>query len=387
MSQASASSADSSADAPTIIRDGPRAGTPILSVNDLQVEFAGHGRVVRAVRGLSYDIGPGETIGLVGESGSGKSVSALSLLGLLPKRVGKVTAGTAIFQGHDLLHLSDEELRKIRGARIAMIFQDPLSSLNPVLTIGRQITEAIETHRNVSAKDARKRAIELLELVGIPGAASRINDYPHQFSGGMRQRAMIAMALSCEPTLLIADEPTTALDVTIQAQILELLRRLRAELGMAVLLITHDLGVVAGFADRLAVMYAGRLVELGPTETLLADPAHPYTIGLLRSLPRLDRPRQAALTPIEGSPPDLASDLEGCPFAPRCAWRLERCWTDAPPLILAAGERLADSALIGHRVACHNQPTREEAIAGFPLTPAFIPAPPPGAADLAEEPA
>ena len=384
MSQASASNADPSADAPTIVRDGPRPGTPILSVNDLQVEFAGHGRVVRAVRGLSYDIGPGETIGLVGESGSGKSVSALSLLGLLPKRVGKVTAGTAIFQGQDLLHLSEDKLRRIRGARIAMIFQDPLSSLNPVLTIGRQITEAIETHRNVSAKDAKKRAIELLELVGIPGAASRLNDYPHQFSGGMRQRAMIAMALSCEPSLLIADEPTTALDVTIQAQILELLRRLRAELGMAVLLITHDLGVVAGFADRLAVMYAGRLVELGPTETLLADPAHPYTIGLLRSLPRLDRPRQAALTPIEGSPPDLASNLEGCPFAPRCAWRLDRCWTDAPPLVLAAGERLADSALIGHQVACHNQPTREEALAGFPLTPGFTPAPPPDAADLEE---
>ena len=386
MSQASASNDDPSAVAPTIVRDGPRAGTPILSVNDLQVEFAGHGRVVRAVRGLSYDIGPGETIGLVGESGSGKSVSALSLLGLLPKRVGKVTAGTAIFQGQDLLHLSEDKLRRIRGARIAMIFQDPLSSLNPVLTIGRQITEAIETHQNVSPRDARKRAIELLELVGIPGAASRINDYPHQFSGGMRQRAMIAMALSCEPSLLIADEPTTALDVTIQAQILELLRRLRAELGMAVLLITHDLGVVAGFADRLAVMYAGRLVELGPTETLLADPAHPYTIGLLRSLPRLDRPRQAALTPIEGSPPDLASNLEGCPFAPRCAWRLDRCWTDAPPLVLAAGERLADSALIGHQVACHNQPTREEALAGFPLTPGFTPAPPPDAADL-EEPA
>ena len=387
MSQASASNADSPAEVPTIVRDGTRPGTPILSVTDLQVEFAGHGRVVRAVRGLSYDIGPGETIGLVGESGSGKSVSALSLLGLLPKRVGKVTAGTAIFQGEDLLHLSDEKLRTIRGARIAMIFQDPLSSLNPVLTIGRQITEAIETHRNVSAKDAKKRAIELLELVGIPGAASRINDYPHQFSGGMRQRAMIAMALSCEPSLLIADEPTTALDVTIQAQILELLRRLRAELGMAVLLITHDLGVVAGFADRLAVMYAGRLVELGPTETLLADPAHPYTIGLLRSLPRLDRPRQAALTPIEGSPPDLASNLEGCPFAPRCAWRLDRCWTDAPPLVLAAGERIIDSALIGHQVACHNQPTREEAIAGYPLTPGFIPAPPPAAASLGQEPA
>jgi oligopeptide/dipeptide ABC transporter ATP-binding protein len=253
-------------------------------------------------------------------------------------------------EGKDLLKMSEDELRKIRGAQIAMIFQDPLSSLNPVLTIGRQITEAIEAHKGVGNKDAKKRAIELLELVGIPNAAGRVNDYPHQFSGGMRQRAMIAMALSCEPSLLIADEPTTALDVTIQAQILDLLRRLRTELGMAVLIITHDLGVVAGFADRLAVMYAGRLVELGPTETLLADPAHPYTIGLLRSLPRLDRPRQAALTPIEGSPPDLASPLEGCPFAPRCAWRLTRCWTDAPPLVIAGAEAT------GH---VHSTPTVE----------------------------
>jgi oligopeptide/dipeptide ABC transporter ATP-binding protein len=364
-------------DEPTIVRDEPRSGTPLLSVDGLRVEFAGRGRVVKAVRGLTYDIGPGETIGLVGESGSGKSVSALSLLGLLPKRVGNVTGGQAIFQGQDLLHLSEDKLRKIRGARIAMIFQDPLSSLNPVLTIGRQITEAIETHRGLSSSAAKKRAIELLELVGIPSPAARVNDYPHQFSGGMRQRAMIAMALSCEPSLLIADEPTTALDVTIQAQILELLRRLRTELGMAVLLITHDLGVVAGFADRLAVMYAGRIVELGPTATILADPAHPYTIGLLRSLPRLDRPRQAALTPIEGSPPDLAANIAGCPFAPRCAWRLDRCWTDDPPLEIAHGERHADATLAGQLVACHNQPTREEALAGVPLDPGFVPAPPP----------
>jgi oligopeptide/dipeptide ABC transporter ATP-binding protein len=366
-------------DVPAVIHDRGRPADPLLSVNDLQVEFVGRGRTVRAVRRLSYDIGPGETIGLVGESGSGKSVSALSLLGLLPKRVGRVAGGTAIFGGKDLLTMPEDQLRKIRGAQIAMIFQDPLSSLNPVLTIGRQITEAIETHKGVSNKEAKRRAVELLELVGIPSPAARINDYPHQFSGGMRQRAMIAMALSCEPSLLIADEPTTALDVTIQAQILDLLRRLRTELGMAVLIITHDLGVVAGFADRLAVMYAGRLVELGPTETLLADPAHPYTVGLLRSLPRLDRPRQAALTPIEGSPPDLASALEGCPFAPRCGWRLTRCWTDAPALEIAGGERLADATLAGHRVACHNQPTRDEAIAGQPLTPGFIPAPPPAA--------
>jgi len=221
--------------------------------------------------------------------------------------------------------------------------------------------------------------VELLRMVGIPDPERRLKNYPHEMSGGMAQRVMIAMALACEPELLIADEPTTALDVTIQAQILDLLRRLRTELGMAVLIITHDLGVVAGFADRLAVMYAGRLVELGPTETLLADPAHPYTIGLLRSLPRLDRPRQAALTPIEGSPPDLASPLEGCPFAPRCAWRLTRCWTDAPPLTIAGGERLEESTRAGHEVACHNQPTRDEAIAGQPLTPGFVPAPPPAA--------
>jgi oligopeptide/dipeptide ABC transporter ATP-binding protein len=352
---------------PTIIRDAPRPGTPLLAVKDLHVEFSGRGRVVHAVRGLSYEIRAGETIGLVGESGSGKSVSALSLLGLLPKRASRISAGSALFEGKEILHLPDERLRKIRGARIAMIFQDPLSSLNPVLTIGRQITEAVETHRGLSHKAARKRATELLELVGIPGASQRRDNYPHQFSGGMRQRAMIAMALSCDPSLLIADEPTTALDVTIQAQILELLRRLRSELQMAVLLITHDLGVVAGFADRLAVMYAGRLVELGPTETILADPAHPYTVGLLRSLPRLDRPRQEALTPIEGSPPDLASDLQGCPFAPRCAWRIDVCRTVDPPLVTVVGERAGEPEARDHFAACHNQPTRAEATAGIPL--------------------
>ena len=281
MTQAPAGQIDPIADAPTIIRDGKRSGTPLLSVDGLFVEFQGRGRVVRAVRGLSYDIAPGETIGLVGESGSGKSVSALSLLGLLPKRVGKVTAGTATFQGEDILHLPEERLRKIRGAKIAMIFQDPLSSLNPVLTIGRQITEALETHRHISEKEATKRAIELLELVGIPGADKRVNNYPHQFSGGMRQRAMIAMALSCEPSLLIADEPTTALDVTIQAQILDLLRDLKARFRLALLLITHDLGVVAQQADRVAVMYAGRIVEQAPVRALFRDPKHPYTRGLL----------------------------------------------------------------------------------------------------------
>jgi oligopeptide/dipeptide ABC transporter ATP-binding protein len=357
---------------------------PLLTVENLQVEFSGRNRTVRAVRGLSYQIRPGETLGLVGESGSGKSVSALSLLGLLPKRVSK-TAGSATFDGGELIGMPEDKLRKIRGSKIAMIFQDPLSSMNPVLTIGRQITEALQTHKGMDKGASQKRAVELLELVGIPNAKGRVNDYPHQFSGGMRQRAMIAMALSCEPSLLIADEPTTALDVTIQAQILSLLTRLREELGMAVLIITHDLGVVAGFADRLAVMYAGRLVEHGPTEEILTGPSHPYTIGLLRSLPRLDRPRQRALTPIEGSPPDLAADLVGCPFAPRCAWRTDDSWLTNPPLELARNSRPVPGPLGGHFVACHNQPTPEEAVAGHPVRDGFLPAAPPGAVRAAIE--
>ena len=359
------------------------AGGALLTVDDLHVEFVSRNRTVRAVRGLSYSIGPGETLGLVGESGSGKSVSALSLLGLLPDRVGRVSKGTAIFDGENLIGMPQDRLRRIRGARIAMIFQDPLSSLNPVLTIGRQIGEVLETHRGMSGQAARKRAIELLELVGIPGAAKRVNDYPHQFSGGMRQRSMIAIALACAPSLLIADEPTTALDVTIQAQILSLLKRLRQELGMAVIIITHDLGVVAGFADRLAVMYAGRLVEVGRTEDVLAKPSHPYTIGLLRSLPRLDRPRQAALTPIEGSPPDLASELVGCPFAPRCAWRVDDSWLLDPSLVPGRTPVSAANAHDPHLVACHNQPTAAEAFAGRPLRDGFRPAPPPGTASTA----
>jgi oligopeptide/dipeptide ABC transporter ATP-binding protein len=319
----------------------------LLRVDDLRVEFAQGKRPVRAVRGLSYEIAPGEALGLVGESGSGKSVSALALLGLLPKRSATVTGTSATFDGTDLLRSSDAELERIRGRRIGMVFQDPLASLNPVLPIGDQIAEPLRRHRGLRGRAARMRAIELLELVGIPGAQRRVNDYPHQFSGGMRQRAMIAMALSCEPALLIADEPTTALDVTIQAQILDLLRRLRNELGMALLLITHDLGVVAGITDRIAVMYAGRIVETGPTRELLATPTHPYTAGLLRSLPRLDRPRQRELTPIEGSPPDLASELVGCPFRPRCPRALAICATVDPPLVPSAAD--------GRRsVACHN---------------------------------
>ena len=340
--------------APAEVRPARGASTaPLLEVRDLRVEFAGrNNRPVRAVRGLTYEIAPGESLGLVGESGSGKSVSALSLLGLLPRKVSRITGGTAVFEGRDLLTLRDEEMRKIRGARIAMIFQDPLASLNPVLTIGRQITEALETHTDMGKTAARKRAVDLLALVGIPSAEQRVDDYPHQFSGGMRQRSMIAMALSCEPALLIADEPTTALDVTIQAQILELLRRLREELNMALLLITHDLGVVAGFVDRLAVMYAGEIVETGPTEPALANPFHPYTLGLLRSLPRIDRPRQVALTPIEGSPPDLASDIVGCPFRPRCPYAVESCATEDPR------QQLVETP--NHWAACWNPQGRRE---------------------------
>ena len=328
---------------PVAARPSPGSSTtPLLEVSDLRVEFAGrNNRPVHAVRGLNYHINPGESLGLVGESGSGKSVSAMSLLGLLPKKSSKVTSGSAVFEGHDLIGMADEDMRKVRGARIAMIFQDPLASLNPVLTIGRQITEQLETHKGTGKAASRKRAVDLLTMVGIPGASQRVDDYPHQFSGGLRPRAMIAMALSCEPALLIADEPTTALDVTIQAQILELLRSLKDELGMALLLITHDLGVVAGFVDRLAVMYAGEIIETGPTEPVLANPFHPYTLGLLRSLPRLDRPRQIALTPIEGSPPDLSSKLVGCPFRPRCPYGVDECSVDDPKLTLVTPNHFA----------------------------------------------
>ena len=339
----------------------------MLSVRDLRVEFKGR-RLVRAVRGVSYDLARGETLGIVGESGSGKTVSALSLLGLLPPKAGRITNGSVKFEGRELVGLPESDMNGVRGAQIGMIFQDPLSSLNPVLTIGRQITESLETHRGVTGKAATARAVELLELVGIPNAGLRIREYPHQFSGGMRQRAMIAMALACEPTLLVADEPTTALDVTIQAQILELLRRLRNELGMAVLLITHDLGVIAGFADRVAVMYAGRIVETGMTEEVLANPKHPYTVGLLRSMPRLDRVRQARLTPIEGSPPDLATDLRGCAFVPRCHWRMEVCRSIDPPLDPVAGATLSAVTYgVLHHAACHDQPTPQEVLLGHPV--------------------
>lgn len=288
---------------------------PLLEVRDLRTYFHTQDGIVKAVDGVSFYVNRGETLGIVGESGCGKSVTSLSIMRLIPTPPGKIAGGQILFDGEDLLQASEEEMRHIRGNRIAMIFQDPMTSLNPVLTIGRQITESLELHLKLTKKEARDRAIELLDMVGIPSASKRLDNYPHQFSGGMRQRVMIAMALSCNPELLIADEPTTALDVTIQAQILELINRLREELGTAVILITHDLGVVAGMTDRVTVMYAGKVVEEGPTSEIFANPRMPYTIGLLRSIPRLDEERGRRLTPIRGLPPNLIDLPPICPSA------------------------------------------------------------------------
>ena len=304
----------------------------LLEVSDLRVEFNSRQGHVKAVRGLSYSLAEGQAMAIVGESGSGKSVSALALLNLLPRKTSKITSGSIKFRGQELVGLSEKEMRKLRGGSIAMIFQDPLTSLNPVLTIRQQIVEQLEEHGKARGRVARNRAIELLDLVGIPAPAQRVEQYPHQLSGGMRQRAMIAMALSCEPALLLADEPTTALDVTIQAQILELLARLQKELKMSLVLITHDLGVVAGFTERLTVMYSGAAVEQGFTGEVLAKPSHPYTIGLLRSIPRLDRPREGALLPIPGMPPDMTKVAAGCPFQPRCESATDKCLSSTPTL-------------------------------------------------------
>src|SRR5688572_15224251 len=295
------------------------AREPLLTVDDLHVRFGTERGLVYAVNGISFDIAPGETLGIVGESGCGKSVTSLALLGILARN-GRVTKGTAMFGGRDLLSLSDEQLRSVRGREIAMIFQDPMTSLNPVLTVGRQIREALETHFSLNRKQAERRSTELLDQVGIPSPDLRLRDYPHQFSGGMRQRAMIAMALACEPKLLIADEPTTALDVTIQAQILNVLRELVSERDTALILITHDLGVVAGMCERVNVMYAGTIVESGGAEQLFARPRHPYTLGLLQSVPRLDAGRRQHLQPIEGQPRDMLRPPRECPFAPRCRY-------------------------------------------------------------------
>ncbi|MGB9739435.1 ABC transporter ATP-binding protein [Chloroflexus sp.] len=317
---------------------------PLLEVRDLRTYFHTQDGIVKAVDGVSFYVNRGETLGIVGESGCGKSVTSLSIMRLIPNPPGKIVSGQILFDGEDLLQASEEEMRRIRGNRIAMIFQDPMTSLNPVLTIGRQITESLELHLKLSKKEARDRAIELLDMVGIPSPSKRLDNYPHQFSGGMRQRVMIAMALSCNPELLIADEPTTALDVTIQAQILELINRLREELETAVILITHDLGVVAGMTDRVTVMYAGKVVEEGPTAEIFANPRMPYTIGLLRSIPRLDEERGRRLTPIRGLPPNLIDLPPICPFSPRCDYAREECLARVPELRRVGPD---------HRAACH----------------------------------
>ncbi len=326
------------------------AREPILSVDDLHVRFGTSRGPVYAVNGISFDIAPGETLGIVGESGCGKSVTSLAMLGILARN-GRVTKGTAHFEGRDLLTLNDQQLRAIRGREIAMIFQDPMTSLNPVLTVGRQIREALETHFGMDKGPANKRAAELLDQVGIPSPDLRLKDYPHQFSGGMRQRAMIAMALACEPKVLIADEPTTALDVTIQAQILQLLRELVAERDTALILITHDLGVVAGMCERVNVMYAGMFMETGTADELFARPRHPYTLGLLQSVPRLDAGRRQQLQPIPGSPRDMLSEPAACPFAPRCRFEVEESRLEVPPL----EEIGAD-----HHVRCFNPVPADE---------------------------
>jgi oligopeptide transport system ATP-binding protein len=320
------------------------ASAPLLEVEDLRVEFTTRRGIVHAVNGISFGIAPGETLGIVGESGCGKSVTSLAILGLLAGN-GRVRSGRALFEGRDLIKLKDRALRGIRGREIAMIFQDPMTSLNPVLTIGRQIRETLETHFDMNRKEAEARAVELIDRVGIPSAKARLRDYPHQFSGGMRQRAMIAMALACEPKLMIADEPTTALDVTIQAQILDLLRELVAEQNAALILITHDLGVVAGMCERVNVMYAGMFMETGSAEQLFASPRHPYTLGLLQSVPRLDMGRRAQLHPIEGSPPNMLRAPTACPFQPRCRYEVDLSSREVPPLVEI--ER-------GHKVACFN---------------------------------
>ncbi len=361
----------------------------LLSVRDLTVRFRTHDGTVHAVNGVSFDLEEGETLGLVGESGCGKSVTNLAVMRLLPKPAGRIEGGQVFFNDEDLTRLSEGSMRDLRGSEIAMIFQDPMTSLNPVLTIEEQMVETIQAHRRVTQGEARSRAIELLGMVGIAEPASRLRSYPHQFSGGMRQRVMIAMALALEPRLLIADEPTTALDVTIQAQVLELLQRLTKERGTAVILITHDLGVVAGMTRRINVMYAGFVVETATTPELFARPRHPYTVGLLHSIPRLDAAADEALLPIEGLPPDLRMAPVGCPFAPRCAWRLDRCWLENPQLLpLEPGETVRTTGPEAtHRVACWNPPLAEETELGAPRRPGFRPAPPPGGQPGTGEPA
>ncbi|MEU8512270.1 ABC transporter ATP-binding protein [Kitasatospora sp. NPDC048722] len=325
-------------------------GTPLLEVKDLHVEFHTRDGVAKAVNGVNYSVAAGETLAVLGESGSGKSVTAQTIMGILDMPPGKISKGQILFRGQDMLAMKEEERRLIRGQKIAMIFQDALSSLNPVMTVGAQLGEMFRVHRGASKKEAREKAIELMERVRIPAARQRVGDYPHQFSGGMRQRIMIAMALSMEPDLIIADEPTTALDVTVQAQVMDLLAELQAEYNMGLILITHDLGVVADVADKIAVMYAGRIVETAPVRDLYANPAHPYTKGLLRSIPRLDQKGQE-LYAIKGLPPNLLKVPAGCAFNPRCDVATDLCRTEIPALHQVTDKD--GKELTGRRSACH----------------------------------
>ncbi|MDA0253591.1 MAG: ABC transporter ATP-binding protein [Planctomycetota bacterium] len=319
------------------------AAEAVLTIRDLRTFFQTDGHVVKAVDGVSFSVRRGETLGVVGESGSGKSVACLSALRLVPSPPAFHPSGEIRFQGRDLLRLPEPEIEALRGNRLAMIFQDPMTSLNPYLRVARQLTEVLEVHQGATPAAARREAIAMLERVGIPDAGRRIDQYPHQFSGGMRQRVMIAMALLCQPEVLLADEPTTALDVTVQAQILELIAELQASLGTAVVLVTHDLGVVAGTADRVVVMYAGRIVEEGPTGELFANPQHPYTRGLLASMPRIDTPPTGHLEAIAGLPPDLGHLPTGCAFHPRCPLASDRCRHEEPPVVAISAT---------HRAAC-----------------------------------
>ena len=313
----------------------------VLSVQDLKTYFRSDDGIVKAVDGVSFELKRGETLGIVGESGSGKSVTCLSVMRLVPSPPGFYAGGKIFFDEHDVVRYKENELRNLRGNRISMIFQDPMTSLNPYLKVGHQLTEVLETHKNLSRAESKERAIQMLERVGIPDSNRRIHQYPHEFSGGMRQRIMIAMALLCEPEILIADEPTTALDVTIQAQILELIEDLKREIETSVILITHDLGVVANTTDRIVVMYAGRIVEQGTTREIFSNPKHPYTKGLMKSIPRLDQPRQESLDTIPGLPPDLSALPSGCPFHPRCELAAERCSQDYPKRISISGSHWA----------------------------------------------
>ncbi len=305
----------------------------LLDVRQLETQFRTREGTIHAVNGVSFTLKEGETLGIVGESGCGKSVTVMSIMRLIPTPPGKVVAGEAYYEGKNLLTMSDNEIRHIRGSQISMIFQDPMTSFNPVLTIGRQLSEPLEAHMCLSQRQARQRAAEMLSVVGIPNATDRLDDYPHQFSGGMRQRAMIAMALCCKPNILIADEPTTALDVTIQAQITDLVRHLRDEFDMAMIWITHDLGIIAGLADRVNVMYAGYIIEEASVKRLYANPQHPYTLGLLGSIPRMDQHARRRLTSIDGLPPVLYMKPAACPFVPRCSFAVDRCWCENPPLM------------------------------------------------------